>query len=107
MSREALLAKLRVVAAERADRARAALDGNATEGEREVHTLKGEAQLLGRPRLAAVAGGIERLFGRVGERPELSELIAEGLDLVRTLAEADEADGVDDFVARTEAALRA
>lgn len=84
--RRALLAKLRVVAVERVVRARAGLDGDWTEGERETHTLKGEAQLLGKPGLAAVAGSLERLFGAGGGRDEARALIEEGLGLLEELA---------------------
>lgn len=105
MSREALLAKLRVVAVERATRARAALDGDAVEGEREAHTLKGEAQLLGRPRLASVAGALEQLYPQVQTDVGLRGLIEEGLDLVESLAADDDAEGAEAFAARAEAAL--
>lgn len=92
--RDALIAKFRTITGARAARVRGALDARAetqaSEVARELHTLKGEAQLLGFVAISGVARELEGLFASAEPdtflpSPRAVELILDGLDLIDAL----------------------
>jgi two-component system chemotaxis sensor kinase CheA/two-component system sensor histidine kinase and response regulator WspE len=88
--RQALIDKFRQLAGERVARIRDALGGDGEVVERELHTLKGEAQLLGFGDIAQVARALEQLVGT-----EIDDRVEEGLSLIERLrmAPADDDTG--------------